>query len=210
MNTTTLALAGLAAALAPVSAMAQDYDDPARSSAIENKSGVRVEGRVMWERLNDPEEDIGINYELGSGVAFGGEVGFDFPIGENIVLGPYANYEASSVESCDGAFCVSSGGYWAAGLQLGLVTGAQGMVYGKIGYGEQTIDVLGPIDLGGGEIVNIDESEKGGGYNAAIGYDHSFSENFYGRVELGISESYDIYGFDFQRVNAGVALGARF
>nr|WP_137676908.1 porin family protein [Parerythrobacter lutipelagi] len=200
---------GLAAsAVLAQPAIAQDYEDRAENTPA-SKDGLRIEGRVMWERINDPEEDIGINYELGSGVAFGGEIGYDFYVSDSVVVGPYANYETSSVESCEGNFCVSSGGYWAAGIHAGFMTGGNGMIYGKLGYGQQTVDIEGPLDING-TIVNFDESESGGGYNAAFGYDHSFSENLYGRVEVGISESYDIYGFDFQRANVGVALGARF
>ncbi len=203
MKKLIIGLAATTLLTAPV--MAQD-SAPADSA---NKEGVRIEGRVMWERINDPQESQNINYELGSGIAFGGEIGYDFAVSDAVVVGPYANYEVSSIESCDGDFCVSSGGYWAVGLHAGLIAGDDGLIYAKVGYGQQTIDVVGPVNVNG-QIINFDESETGSGYNAALGYDHSFNENFYGRIEVGISESYDIYTFDFQRANIGVALGARF
>jgi outer membrane immunogenic protein len=194
-------------AVATTPALAQDAD-----SVADTRSGLRLEGRVMWERLNDPQESVGINYELGSGLSFGGEIGYDIAVSSNVVVGPYALYEASTVEECDvNNFCVSSGGYWAAGVHVGIVTGPKGMVYIKGGYGQQTIDAVGPIEgATPGTFINVDDSETGGGYNFAGGYEHSFSKNFYGRIELGISESYDIYTLDFQRANVGVALGARF
>ena len=185
-------------------AFAQDETENQNS-----RDGVRIEGRVMWERLNDPQEDVGINYELGSGLSFGGEVGVDFPVSETVVVGPYFNYEVSTVETCEDDFCVSSGGFWAAGLHVGIITGENGMFYLKGGYAQQTVDAEGAIVIDN-TLVNIDESETGGGYNIAGGYEHSFTSNLYGRVELGISETSDIYGLDFQRANAGVALGARF
>lgn len=181
----------------------------AQEGPIEGKDGVRIEGRVAWERINDPELDQGINYELGSGIAYGGEIGFDFPVSDRVVVGPYGQYNGSTVEECDGQLCVTSGGYWAAGIHAGLLVGTNGMVYAKAGYGQQTIDLTGPFDDGFG-LINFDESETGGGYNFALGYDHSFGQNFYGRIETSISESYDIYGFDFQRSTIGVSLGARF
>lgn len=199
-----LLLAVVLGAIGSTPAFAQEESDTENT-----REGVRVEGRLMWERLNDPQEDVGINYELGSGLSFGGEVGVDFAVSDTVVLGPYFNYEASTIETCDGDFCVSSGGYWAAGLHVGIITGDKGMVYVKGGYGQQTVDANGAV-LVNGSLVDIDDSESGGGYNFAGGYEHSFSGTFYGRVELGISESYDIYGLDFQRANAGVALGARF
>ena len=192
-------------AVATTPAFAQDQTE------ANSRTGVRLEGRVMWERLNDPQEDVGINYELGSGISFGGEVGFDFAVSDTVVVGPYGLYEASTVEECDGNnFCVSSGGYWAVGLHVGIKTGDKGMVFVKGGYGQQTIDAVGPVEVQPGTFINVDDSETGGGYNFAGGYEHSFSRNFYGRVELGISESYDIYTLDFQRANIGVALGVRF
>ena len=202
-----IAAAALAAAFA-TPANAQDVDE-VDYSITDGKDGVRIEGRVFWERINDPEEDLNISYELGSNIGYGGEIGFDFPVSSNVVVGPYVTYDLSNAESCEGNFCVSSGGYWAAGLHAGLVTSEQGMVYAKLGYGSQTVDVDGPLTIDG-TVVNFDESESGGGYNLAFGYDHSFSENIYGRVDLSISESYDIYGFDFQRSTIGVSLGARF
>lgn len=205
-----LILAAALGAVATTPAFAQDYDEAAETLA-ETRDGVRIEGRVMWERLNDPQEDVGINYELGSGLSFGGEIGVDFPVSSNVVVGPYALYEASTVEECDvNNFCVSSGGYWAVGAHVGIVTGESGMVFIKAGYGQQTIDAVGPVLVGQDAVLNVDDSETGGGYNFAGGYEHSFSSNFYGRVELGISESYDIYTLDFQRANIGVALGLRF
>ena len=58
--------------------------------------------------------------------------------------------------------------------------------------------------------VTLDESETGGGYQFAFGYEQGFGSNAYGRVELGIGENYDLYSFDFQRVSGGVAFGVRF
>lgn len=199
-----LMLAAALGAVVSTPAYAQDETETGNS-----REGIRVEGRVMWERINDPQEDVGINYELGSGLSFGGEIGADFAVSETVVVGPYFNYEASTVETCELDFCVSSGGFWAAGLHVGIITGESGMFYLKGGYAQQTVDAEGTIEIDD-VFVDISDSESGGGYNIAGGYEHSFSDNLYGRVELGISETYDVYGLDFQRANVGVALGARF
>ncbi len=201
-----LALAGVAV---PGAAQAQDYDSS--NAVAADKAGVRVEGRVSWERINDPEEDAGINYEVGSGIAYGGEIGVDFPVSERVVLGPYVNYEASSVEDCADGLCVGSDGFWSAGIHAGLITGQSGMVYAKLGYGEQTIYLDGEFyDAGTNTTFVFDESETGGGYAFAMGYEHGFTSTLYGRAEVGVSEASDIYGFDFQRGHIGLSLGARF
>ena len=198
-----LLLAAVLCAAVSTPAFAQDGD-------ASSKEGLRVEGRVMWENLNDPVDDLGIVFEFGSGVSYGGEIGYDIAVSESVVVGPYANYELSSIEECDFDFCVGSGGYWAAGIQVGLVVGDSGMAYLKGGYGQQTIDAAGPVEVAPGVFENIEDSESGGGYNFALGYEQGFGDTFYGRAEVSISESYDIFGFDIQRGALGISLGARF
>lgn len=223
MKTVFLTLAA-AGALMPATAYAQapygqdpyadgDVDYAAPS---EGKAGFRVEARGFYENINDPEDDI--VYEFGNGIGAGAEVGFDFAASDNIVVGPYGVYEFSSIESCEGDLCVSTPNYWAVGLHVGLTTGAQGMIYGKLGYGQQEARIEGtlvdefgdPLIDPNGNPIFVDETETGGGYNFAIGYDHSFGETFYGRAEVGVSESYDIFTFDLQRGQIAIALGARF
>ena len=215
MKTVFLTLAA-AGALMPATAYAQapygqdpyadgDVDYAAPS---EGKAGFRVEARGFYENINDPEDDI--VYEFGNGIGGGAEVGFDFPVSDTVVVGPYALYEFSSIETCDGDFCVSTPNYWAVGLHVGFSTGSQGMVYGKLGYGQQEARAEGTLVDDFGDPFFVDESETGGGYNFAFGYDHSFGDTLYGRAEIGVSESYDIFGFDLQRGQAAIALGARF
>ena len=203
-------LAAAVVALLPVPAFAQDYGDDSETESTA-RDGLRLEARVLWERINDPDEAAGINYELGSGVGYGGEVGFDVAVSDNVVVGPFATYEMSTVEECDANLCVSGGGFWAAGLHVGIATGPNSQVYVKGAYSQLTVDLVGPYtDPDTNVTFNFDESETGGGYQAAFGYEHGFGETAYGRIELGIGTNTDIYGFDFQRGSIGVAFGARF
>ncbi|MBX7494211.1 porin family protein [Qipengyuania sp. 1NDW9] len=212
MKKIVLALA-MAGACMPVAAQAQDgdygYEDERPAPASVEKSGIRFEGRVFYERIGDPEDDI--IYELGDAVGFGGEIGYDIAAGDNLVVGPYFTYDVSTVESCDIDLCLSSDGFWAAGVHIGLTTGDSGLVFGKLGYSQQSLTLEGSYyDPVLDQTFTFDETEKGGGYNFAFGYEHGFSENAYGRLEVGISENYDLYGFDFQRSNIGAAFGVRF
>lgn len=206
-----LLVAAACAALLPVPAFAQEtgeyYDDEPVPFA---RDGLRLEGRILWERINDPDEAAGINYELGSGVAFGGEIGYDIAVSDTVAIGPFVSYEASSVEECDGGLCVSSDGYFVAGLHAGFASGTNSQFYAKAGYSQQTIAVEGTFNDPVFGPVTLDESETGGGYQFAFGYEQGFGSNAYGRVELGIGENYDLYSFDFQRVSGGVAFGVRF
>ena len=206
-----LLLAATGVALLPLPALAQDadeyYDD---EPVVTARDGLRIEGRVLWERINDPDEAALINYELGSGVGFGGEIGYDVAVSDSVVVGPFVSYEASSVEECDFDLCVSSDGYLAAGLHAGFALGPTSQVYGKLAYSQQTIDVEGIIDDPVLGPIAVNESESGGGFQIAVGYEQGFGRNMYGRIEIGSGENQDIYGFDFQRTHIGAAFGVRF
>ena len=175
------------------------------------RDGIRIEARVAYENVGDPENDV--IYELGQGIAFGGEIGFDVAVSDTVVVGPFASYQSSTTEYCtdNNDFCVGVGGYLAAGLHVGFAMGENAQVYGKLGYAQLTIDAKGRLfDPQANAFVNVDESETGGGYEFAFGYEHGFGENIYARAEVSVGTSTDIYGFDFQRGSVAVAIGARF
>lgn len=205
-----LVLAAAAAALLPVPAFAQDREYNEDDYEPTARDGLRIEGRVHYERINDPDEANAIDYELGSGIGFGGEIGYDVAVSDSIAVGPFVTYDVSTIEECDLDLCVSSGGYFVAGLHAGFALGPNSQLYAKGGYSSLTIDVEGSLDDGFGNTVFVDDSETGGGFHFAFGYEQGFGRNAYGRVELGVGENSDIYGFDFQRTNIGVAFGTRF
>ncbi len=216
MKKFVIALA-MAGACMPFAAQAQDgYDDGYEGEAgdyvsgAERKAGLRFEGRAFYERIDDPELDLGITYEFGSGVGAGFEAGYDIPVGETVTVGPYFTYDFSSLETCDAGDCFAAPEYWAAGVQVGLATGKSGLLFGKIGYGQQTVTVEGTYDDPVFGPLTIDERDSFGGYNFAVGYEHGFGETLYARGEFGVSESYDVYGFDLQRGLVALSLGARF
>ena len=212
MKKTAIALAIASIALPTMASAQDDYvnEEENTQKSAAHKAGFRVEGRAFYENITDPEEDIGIVYEFGNGVGAGVEFGADFAVSDTVVLGPYVTYDFSSMENCEDGACLSTPTYWAVGLHAGIVTGSKGMVFAKLGYGEQEVTLEGTfIDPVDGPIL-VDETESGGGYNFALGYEHGFGGPLYGRVEVGVSESYDIYGFDLQRGFVGLGLGARF
>jgi len=178
-------------------ALAQDGE-----GAPNDKAGLRIEARASLETptVSSVIEE-GDVYKLGSSVAFGGEAGFDIALGGSVVAGPYVTYEFSTVENCEGTDCVRATNNYAAGLHLGVKAGANGLFYGKVGYAS-----LGLEAESGGLIVG----ERGGGVQGAIGYEQGFGKTLYGRVEIGYADNGDIFGINFQRRHAGIALGARF
>ena len=166
------------------------------------RDGFRIEARATYETptVSSIEEE-GDVFKIGSAFAFGGEAGFDIAVSDTVVVGPYAQYEVSTVESCEAGFCLSAGGYLEAGLHVGLATSAEGQVYGKVGYADQSFDFSGP---------GLNVSENGSGFAFALSYEHSFAENFYGRIEGGYADLGEVFTINTQRRHFGVAFGARF
>lgn len=166
------------------------------------RDGFRVEARATYETptVSSIEEDDDV-FKIGSAFAFGGEIGYDIAVSNTVVVGPYAQYEISTVESCEAGLCVSAEGYLEAGLHVGLATSANGQVYGKIGYAEQDYTFEGE---------GLEVSDKGSGFAFAVGYEHSFNETFYGRVEGGYADLGKVFTINTQRRHFGVAIGARF
>ncbi len=194
MNESIVALAIVGACI-PAAASAQD------AAPATTLGGLRVEARATYETptVSSIVEDDDV-YKLGSAFAFGGEIGYDAPLGDWTV-GPYAQYEFSTVENCDGSDCLSVKNYLEAGLSVGYSVAASGLVYGKIGYGEMTLEATDETDT---------VSDGIGGVAFALGYEQGFGNNFYGRVEGGYADLGQYYGINMQRRHAGVALGMRF
>lgn len=197
-----LFVAAAVAAASAQPAFAQDADVAPAAA----KQGVRIEARAIYETPTvsdvDPSDDV---YKLGSAFAFGGEIGGDFAVSDRVTVGPYANYEISNVENCEGDQCVNGDYNWSAGLQLGYAVGDRGLAYVKAGYSE--LGLKGTVLVGN---TLVDFKESNGGIGGAIGYEHGFGGTFYGRVEFGYADNGEIFGINFQRRHAGVALGARF
>ena len=202
----------IVSACIPAAALAQDgYDDEDTYVApAKAKAGLRFEGRVFYERIDDPVEEALIVYEFGSGVGAGVETGVDIAVSDKLVVGPYFTYDFSSLETCEDGLCFAAPEYWATGVHIGLTTGRTGLLYGKLGYGEQKVTLQGTFDDPDFGLVTLDEEEIGSGFNFAIGYEHGLGDTLYVRGEVGASESNDIYGFDLQRGTIALAIGARF
>lgn len=206
-------LCGVAlAAMLAVPAAAQDDTAGGEYEIVDTaRDGLRIEGRAMFESISDPEEDEDIVYELGQAVSFGGEVGYDIAVSDNVTVGPFVTYEKSGVESCsDGdAFCVRANDFLAIGAQVGF-GGLTSQFYAKAAYTRLSVEAEGVIDDGFGQPFAVDEEVTGDGFQIAVGYEFGFGDNLYGRAEVAAGENYNIFDLDFQRVTAGVALGARF
>lgn len=188
-----------------ISCAPQAYAQDAEDSVAKN--GFRAELRTSYETPTvsdiDSTDDV---YKLGSAFSFGGEVGFDVAVSDKVAVGPYVTYELSSVENSDAGVSIGAEDFLSVGLHAGYAVSENGQVYGKLGYSK--LRVKAEIDLGGGTIVS--DTSSGSGIGGAIGYEHSFGKNFYGRIEGGYADVGEIDGISFQRRFLGVAAGVRF
>lgn len=179
---------GVAAAeVAPAGTPAQNFD------------GFRIEARVGYETPTVSSD--GEVYKIGNGLSFGGEAGFDVAVGRNVVIGPYATYEISTVDACDGGACVTIDDNIGVGGQVGYAASPHTMIYGKLGYAILTVSAID------GTFVASDNQS---GIQGAIGADFRLSRNLYARVEANYADYGDFGDIHLQRRHVAVALGARF
>lgn len=167
--------------------------------------GLRLEVRAGIETPTvsdlDDSDDL---YKLGSAVAFGVEAGFDVAVSNTVVVGPYVNYDISTVKSCDGNDCGKAVDNIAAGLHVGVALNEKGQIYGKVGYSRLKLEFDVPS-------LNLPPvSDSGDGVGFALGYEHSFGKSFYGRIEGSYADNGTIFGLKWQRRYAGISLGTRF
>ena len=183
-----------AAALASVPGVACAQDVSA-----DDFDGIRIEARLGYETPTVSED--GDVYKIGSAVSYGGEAGVDFKLGDRVVAGPYATYEFSSVELCDGGDCLKEEGNLGTGLRLGYAVSPTFLVYGKLGYASIKFKA---------STGSLSASASKGGVQGAIGTDVNFGKNFYGFAEINYADYGKFYGINLQRRHVAAGVGFRF
>jgi len=172
--------------------------DAAPTAPAEQFAGVRFEARLGYE--TPTVSDDGAVYKIGSALSYGGEAGFDIRVGNSVVMGPYATYEFSSVDLCDGGDCLGEDGNLGAGLRVGVVTGRT-LIYGKLGYAR----IRFTASSGG-----LSVSDSDGGVQGAIGVNVNFGRNVYGLAEISYADYGRFAGFNLQRRHVATGVGVRF
>jgi outer membrane immunogenic protein len=171
---------------------------PAAASAKDNVGG-RVGLRLGYETPTvSGDGDV---YKIGSAVSFGGEAGVDFKAGTKIVIGPFAEYDVSTVKNCEDGYCLKVKGTWNAGARIGFLVGAAGQVYAKLNYSRMSLKVSSPVDSA---------SDSKGGIGGAIGYEHGIGKNAYVSIEGNYADYGKWEGINFQRRHVAAGVGFRF
>lgn len=140
----------------------------------------------------------------GSAVSYGAEIGYDFKAGDKLRVGPYANYEFSSVKSCDDGACGKVKGTWAAGARIGYVVSPNGVIFAKVGYADMKIRVTDG---------SFRQTAGHGGIQGALGYEGNMGKNAYWKLEGVYSDNGELFeldGVNVQRRQIVGGIGFRF
>lgn len=191
----TIFIAGLLAATAATPALAQDNAP---------FTGPRAEGVVGWDRVQ-----AGGGHE--DGVAYGGQIGYDFQSGFGLV-GLEGEVTGSSTDACDIAgsaatpaapqTCVKAGRDFYAGARIGTVVGGSTLLYAKAGYTNARVRLT---DYDGTTTTTL-AGRNLDGIRVGAGVEHSFGGRFYGKAEY----RYSNYQDDVSRHQVIAGLGVRF
>lgn len=172
----------LAAALAALAtpALAQDT----------GSTGFRAEVRAGYDnaQLNVDYDDGTDSFDESdgtSGIAYGGEIGFDFDLG-GVVVGPYAGIDFANTDYCSELFgedelCIEAGRNITAGLRLGAQVSPNALIYAKGGYSNGRV-TLAYEDFEG-ILDNFEESDSLDGFHIGAGAEVGFSGSTYGKLE---------------------------
>ncbi|MFD1787493.1 outer membrane protein [Sphingomonas floccifaciens] len=169
-------------------------------ASAQNFNGPRIEARLGYETPAIAENDSDDIYKIGSAVSYGAEAGYDIRT-KRVVVGPYVNYEVSGVKLCDDDICLAERGNFSAGARVGLVAGQRGLVYGKLGYANITLEARD-----GGSVI---DSASKGGIQSALGYEFGLGE-FYGFVEAAYSHYGKFDDINLERRQVAGGIGIRF
>lgn len=197
------------------------YAEVPRDDAV--FTGLRVEARLSYDHIEadlvgfDRNVSDVLNTGKRDGLGYGGEVGFDLPLG-GIVLGAYAGLDGSTIRQCATALtetlCLRPGRSVTAGGRIGVPINRSVLLYAKGGYtnGQIRYDYNDTSVGGSAESVRMNMD----GYHVGAGVEAALTRNTYGRLEYvytklrGARDEDDGSHLDFNRQQVQAGFGLRF
>lgn len=212
---------GCIAALA-ITAPAFAQDVPSEGATM---AGFRIEARAGYDnaRLNVTYDDGVDSFDETDGtdgIAYGGEIGYDFPLGFS-TAGIYAGLDFANTDYCSEVYgedegCIKAGRNITVGIRGASQVSANALLYVKGGYsnGRITVSYEDFEDI----LEDDEESENLGGFHLGAGGEVSFGRNAYGKLEYVYTnyaaERFDEADFsvsaDLSRHQILAGLGIRF
>jgi outer membrane immunogenic protein len=189
-------------------------------------AGPRIEARAGYDRIKlKADYDDGFDQFAGSGsedgVSYGGEIGYDAYVSDNVVVGAYAGLDLSSTKTCGEIYgldrgCLKAGRSITLGVRAGAPIGGNGLFFVKGGYSNGEL-MVSYEDF---EDILEDFSDKGNrdGVHIGAGAEVGLGKTLYGKVEYVYtnykdarysSSDFDV-GADGNRHQAVLGVGLRF
>lgn len=193
------------------------------SDTADKIGGARIEVRAGIERPNLSDTQSGTTYvdTLGSGLTYGGEVGYDIPVGKSFTVGPYVGIDAGGADKCEtytdvginGTACFKSNTNLTAGVRVAYATPKTELYLG-LGYDSYNVDfsIREVSNPGGLPVFSYDKNGSRGGLDVSLGANFTVSKHAYIGLGMKVGEMGDFEntGFNLQRFQGHVALGMRF
>lgn len=185
--------------------------------------GARIEVRAGIERPNLSDTQNGTTYvdTLGSGLTYGGELGYDIPVGRNLTVGPYVGIDAGGADKCEsytdvginGTACFKSNTNITAGVRVAYSTPKTELYLG-LGYDSYDLDfsIRETAVVGGATVFSYDNNGARAGLDVSAGANFTVARNAYIGVGMKVGQfgDFENTGFSLQRFQGHVALGLRF
>jgi hypothetical protein len=208
----------VALVLGAVPAYAQD-SEPSEARI----GGARIEVRAGLERptLNDTVDGTAYVAKLGTGLVYGGEVGYDIQVGRTVTVGPYIGIDGGGADKCEsyvpnsggtGDVCFKGKSNVSGGVRVAFVSRKTELYLG-LGYSSYVMDFsIQERNLANAVTFNYVNNEARGGLDVAMGANFNVGKRTYIGIgaKIGQFGDFEGTGFTLQRAQVHVALGARF
>lgn len=177
-------------------------------------TGARIEAHIAYDRLRLDLDDDDVSGGGRGGFGYGGEVGFDLPVGGGIVLGGYAGADGSTIRDCEalsttGTLCVRPGRSLYAGGRIGVPIGNSLLLYARGGYTNGQIRLDGHDTLVAANNLSVHRNLNG--YHVGGGVEAALSPSTYSKLEYVYTRLNDDGGDDhFVRQQVQAGFGFRF
>lgn len=214
----------LAASAALLASTAPAFAQDSATDSYNSFAGPRAEIFGGWDRLRRAETLDGTRFRSSKdGITGGGLLGYDLPLGEHIVVGPFASYSITSNKDCFGGIgCIKSGRQIEGGARAGFKLGTSALVYAKGAYvngrfNAKLVDGTGQATQYVVAHTNRDAWRAGAGLQFALSkhayvkaeYDYTRFSRF-GLGTLGVVGGPDIEDVRFTRNEALGGFGINF
>jgi opacity protein-like surface antigen len=178
-------------------------------------SGFRAEIQGGWDNpvanhdIYDASNNFQYTYhESHSGFMYGGEVGYDFPVSEKIIIGALANVGGTTVKLQPNlptnfySTNANVGVNWNIAARAGVKVADSTLLYTSLGYSNTEIHYY--TTNSNNSALSFEDSHRYGGFLVAAGVEQAFAERFYGKLEYRYGDYQS--GVSRNQIVAGVGM----